>query len=117
MTVQVQDVIDFVSHDPKSDAVVLSMVEHRGWGAKGELLPDLQAKLNTYLAFVVDGQLEQKYPAMKGKKIRFRLHSQQPLGKRERQFIQTVQEQDLGPRGIEWQESLMTGDESTQPEH
>ena len=79
------------------------MVEHREWGDKGELLPDLQAKLNTYLAFVVDGQLEQRYPALKGKRVRFRLHSQQPPGERERQFIQIVRKQDLAPRGIQWQ--------------
>ena len=108
MTVQSQSVIDFVSHDPKTDAVVLSMVEHREWGAKGELLPDLQAKLNTYLAFVMGGQLEQKYPDLKGKRIRFRLHSQEPPGERERQFIDIVREQDLVPRGIEWQESLIS---------
>ncbi len=114
MTVQSHNVIDFVSHDPKSDAVVLSMVEHREWGDKGELLPNLQAKLNTYLAFVMDGQLAQQYPAMKGKKIRFRLHSQQPPAERERQFIQIVREQDLAPRGIEWQESLIADDEGTQ---
>jgi len=115
MTVQVHDVIDFVSHDPKSDAVVLSMVEHREWGDRGELLPDLQAKLNTYLAFVVDGQLEQQYPALKGKRVRFRLHSQQPPGERERRFIQIVREQDLAPRGIEWQESMIGQDGGTQP--
>ncbi len=53
---------------------IIDLVEHREWGDKGELLPDLQAKLNTYLAFVMDGQLAQQYPAMNGKKIRFRLH-------------------------------------------
>ena len=109
MTMQSHKVIDLVSHDPKSDAVVLSMVEDRDWGNKGELLLDLQEKLNTYLAFVLDGKLEQQYPAMKGKKVRFRLHSQQAPGYRERQFIQVVLKQDLTPRGIEWQESLISG--------
>ncbi|MGL5017958.1 MAG: DUF6572 domain-containing protein [Luteolibacter sp.] len=50
MAVQETDTIDAIFHHPQTDEVLLSMVEHRVWGQRGELLPDVQAKLNTYLA-------------------------------------------------------------------
>jgi hypothetical protein len=74
MTVSNAAVIDFVSHDPKTDSVTLSMVEERKWGVHGALLPDLQAKLNSYLTYALDGQLDEDYPHLRGKPIRFRLH-------------------------------------------
>jgi len=39
MTVSNTNVIDFVSHNPHTDVVELSMVEEREWGSAGELLP------------------------------------------------------------------------------
>jgi hypothetical protein len=94
--------IDFVAHDPKSDRVVLSMVETRSWGEHGALLPDFQEKLNTYLGYVLGGQLTKDYPAMKGKKIKFLLQTKFPLGEREEELIEIVKKKYLDPRDIEW---------------
>ena len=94
--------VDIVSHDPKTDRIVLSMVEIRPWGEHGALLPDLQEKLNTYLSYVEGGQLWRDYPAMTGKKVAFRLHTQFPLAKREEEFIAIVKEKYLDPRDILW---------------
>ncbi len=92
--------VDVVSHDPKTDRVVLSMVETRPWGDHGASLPDLQEKLNAYLNYVEGGQLWSDYPAMKGKKVAFRLHTQFPLTKREEDFVEIVKKKDLAPRDI-----------------
>ena len=94
--------VDVVSHDPKTDRVVLSMIETRPWGDKGALLADLQEKMNTYLAYIESGQLVRDYPTMKGKKIAFRLHAAFPPTAREEKFIDIVKQKDLEPRDILW---------------
>ena len=104
MTTENHDTIDFVVHAAKDDSVILCLVEHREWGEKGQLLPDLQAKLNTYFSFIFEGQLERQYPNLKGKKIRFRLFTQHPLGPREREFVRIVHERFLQPNHIDWEE-------------
>jgi hypothetical protein len=71
--------IDLVAHDSKSDRVILAMIEERPWGERGELLPDLQEKLNTYLGYVFGGQLAKDYPAMKDKKVSFLLQTKFPI--------------------------------------
>jgi len=101
MTVEDHKVIDIVSHHPDGDVVRLVMVEYREWGEQGGLLHDLQAKLNTYLAFVTEGQLASDYPELVGKRVRIELHSIHPLGERERRFLSIVESEYLKPEGIE----------------
>jgi hypothetical protein len=98
--------IDVVSHDPKTDRVVLSLVETRSWGEHGALLPDLQEKVNAYLNYVEGGQLWRDYPAMKGKKVAFRLHSQFPPTPRECDFVDIVKRKYLDSLDVIW---LTTG--------
>lgn len=104
MSLADHDTIDFVSLDSIGNAIVLSLVEDRPWGERGERLPDLQAKLNTYVAFALDGQLTDEYPEAAGKKIRFRLHYAFPPTQREIDFIAIVRDQVLEPEGIAWQQ-------------
>ena len=94
--------VDIVSHDPKTDRVVLSMIETRPWGDKGALMPDLQEKMNTYLGYVESGQLVRDYPAMAGKKIAFRLHAAFLPTAREEKLIDIVKRTYLEPRDILW---------------
>jgi hypothetical protein len=104
MSVAHIDVIDFISHDPARDVVTLSLVEERPWGERGELLPQLQSKLNTYLTYA-GHQLAADYPAVKGSVVEFRLHHAFPLGEREREFVRIVRKHHLDPAGIKWVES------------
>jgi hypothetical protein len=92
--------IDFIAHNPQTDRVALAMVEYRSWGDKGALLPDLQKKLNTYLGYVLNGQLAQDQPALKDKKVAFILQTEYPLSPREEQFVDIVQRKVLSPRDI-----------------
>ena len=100
MTVDNPAVIDFIAHEPKADLVSFVLVEYREWGSAGRLLPDLQAKLNTYLAYLTDGRFEAEYPACQGKPVCFDLRTAYPLGPRELEFIAIVERQHLAPRGI-----------------
>jgi hypothetical protein len=100
MPVQDTKVIDIVVHDPKTDSVVLCMVEVRDWGDAGALLPDIQAKFGTYLTYALDGQLREDYPAMTGKPIRFELRTEYPPTQREQRFFEIVIREYLQPEGI-----------------
>lgn len=74
MTVENRDVVDLVSVDPLTGIVYLTLIEEREWGEAGKLLPDLQDKLNTYLEYVVSGQLSGDYPDLAGSSVAFRFH-------------------------------------------
>ena len=105
MSVKETDVIDFIAYNAQNDWILLVMVETREWGDKGALLPDLQAKLNTYLGYALDGRLICDYPAYASKPIRIELRTQYPPTSREHQFLDIVAKEDLEPRGIRfgWQ--------------
>jgi hypothetical protein len=105
VTVSDPKVVDLVSFDPLSETVILSMVEEREWGDQGQLLPDLQAKLNTYLAYVEGGQLIEDYPGTANARVVFRLHYLEEIGSKEREFIRIVCQQYLFPAGIGWEQS------------
>ena len=107
MPVSDPDVIDLVAHDPKTDTVLLVMVEVRPWGTRGELLPELQAKIAAYLTFALDGGLQENYPHLVGKPIVFELSSAEPPGQRERDFLTLVQSQYLASDSIGWREALV----------
>ena len=70
MSAAQHDTIDFITLDPRRDVVVLVMIEERPWGASGLLLPDVQAKLNTYLEYVTAGRLTREHPVAADKGIR-----------------------------------------------
>lgn len=105
MPVSNPEVIDLVTHDPRSDVVTLVMVEDREWGDRGALLPDLQAKLSTYLGYALEGQLLREYPQLRGKPIAFQLSFAHPPGPRERQLLDIVRRKHLEPENIQWREA------------
>jgi hypothetical protein len=104
--------IDLIAHDPKTDRAVLAMIENRPWGDRGALLPDLQKKLNTYLGFVLGGELAEHYPSLKEKKISFVLQTLHSLGEKEEQFVAVVERQHLRPRDIDWSVRILSSDQN-----
>ena len=103
MTTSQHDTVDFVAYDPQTNTVILVLVEDRPWGEQGELLPDLQAKFNTYLSYTLDGQLVADYPIADGKQVRFELRSLFPPGQREKEFLDIVNRQHLRPVSIDFE--------------
>jgi Family of unknown function (DUF6572) len=91
--VQNPNVIDMVTHDPKSDAFVLIMIETRPWDGSEERLLQLQRKVNGYLAFALDGQLTRMYPESVGKPIRLQLDCLLPPDAATKRFIELAKEQ------------------------
>lgn len=62
-----------MTHDVKSDTYVLIMVENRPWGESPDQMLQLQAKINTYLTFALDGEMTRKFPESRGKRLRLQL--------------------------------------------
>ena len=105
--------VDVVSQSPDGERVVLSMVETRNWGTDGANLMDVQQKLYAYLDFVETGQIWTAYPAMRGKKIEFRLHARFPLTKFEDEFFTRAKRSFLDPLGVAWSSVPLSSDEKT----
>jgi uncharacterized protein DUF6572 len=100
MSVSQPDVVDFVVHDPLTDEALLVMVEERAWGNRGQLLPELEAKLNTYLGFI-QHRLSVDYPELAGKPVHVQLRSAFPLEMAELEFLRIAMDQHLAPEGIQ----------------
>jgi hypothetical protein len=63
-------IIDVVAHDAKTDEVVLVMNETRDWSGGDARLYDLQERFNTYVSFLLDGELAESHPELVGKSAR-----------------------------------------------
>lgn len=100
MTTRQHSTVDLVGYDKATGVVLLVIVEDRPWGPSGELLPDLQEKMNTYLEYLLGTGLASDYPQVAGKPVRIELHSTEAPGAREMEFLAIVTERYLGPRGI-----------------
>ena len=69
MSLDKAQVVDFVGTDIRTDEVVLSLLDEREWNDRGHLLA-LQAKINSYFAFIETGQLLEDYPAANSRAVR-----------------------------------------------
>ena len=66
-------VLDAMGMDSATGEVVLVMFEPRPWEGGDEQLFQLQEKLNSYLSFVLDGEMTEQLPQTVGKKVRITL--------------------------------------------
>lgn len=80
-------VVDLIELDRETGQVVLVMLEQRPWGSDPAQLRQLEAKLNSYLSFVLDGFLARHYPEYEGHGVRFELHCAAPPRDEESSFL------------------------------
>ena len=66
-------VIDLFAVDQKSGDVLLVMNELRPWAEGDGQLHELQEKFNTYASFVLDGEMAEAHPELKGRSARIEL--------------------------------------------
>jgi hypothetical protein len=90
MSVVDADKIDFVGHHPATDVVTLGIVEEREWDGSEEMRVELEAKIQNYFSFIVDGQFARMYPAYAGKPIEMKLFSATVIDPKTNLFIDTV---------------------------
>src|SRR5437762_11669311 len=66
-------VIDVIAHDTKTGEVVLVMNEPNEWDGSDEQLLALQERFNTYVSFLLDGEMAEAHPELAGKPARIEL--------------------------------------------
>jgi len=69
MSMEQTSVVDAIGIDKKTNDVMLTITDHLEWDPANEHLLILQAKLNSYLAFIESGEVYDAYPKAHGKKI------------------------------------------------
>ena len=83
-------VVDLIRLDTERDEVVLLMLEERPWGTEPEQLRQLEAKFNSYLAYVLDGHMVKQYPQYAGKRVCVRLDCASPPGEGEQAMLTSM---------------------------
>lgn len=78
MTIEQTEVIDFIGIDKVTGEVVLTISDHLDWSLPMSHLQKLQTKLNAYLRFCESGELNDSYPAAKGRHIVIAVAAQYP---------------------------------------
>ena len=68
MAVDQPNVIDVVSKEKNGD-IVLTISDHLDWRDTEQHLAILREKINTYLSFLEDGEIYERYPDAKGHNI------------------------------------------------
>jgi hypothetical protein len=68
--------IDAVAVTPEEDAILLYIFERDGWTGADEQLFSLQEKIQTYVGYALDGQLNRDYPGTMGLPWRIVIESQ-----------------------------------------
>ncbi len=66
-------IIDLFAVDQKSGGLLLVMNESRPWTGGDEQLHELQEKFNTYASFILDGEMTEAHPELKGSSARIEL--------------------------------------------
>jgi hypothetical protein len=84
--------VDLVTYDPASGEFALIMTEDREWDGSADRVLQLQEKINTYLSFLLDGQMAREYPESVGKPVRIQLDCVAEPDGNAAHFIELVRE-------------------------
>ncbi len=95
MSVEQTKVVDFISTNPKGE-VVLTISDHLGWEAENDHLWLLQEKINSYFAFIESGEIVNKYPDAKGKKVVINIKAMNEPSAEALRFFAKVKEVAVG---------------------
>ncbi|MFZ4115634.1 MAG: DUF6572 domain-containing protein [Chthoniobacterales bacterium] len=85
--------LDAFVHDKQKDLLVLAMFELRPWDLGEMQLFQLQEKLNAYLSFILDGEMEETFPHLKEKPVCIELRSLYKPSEQALGFIERAREQ------------------------
>ena len=86
-------VLDAFAHDSRADRLVLAMYEDRPWLGEDIQLFQFQEKLNAYVSFVLDGELNEAYPELAGKVVEIQLRTVHEPDAKAFDLIRRVREQ------------------------
>jgi len=86
-------VIDLFGVDQKSGDVLVVMKESRPWTGGDEQLHELQEKFNTYASFILDGEMTEAHPELKGRSARIELRCRHLPSDEALALLQTIHDQ------------------------
>ena len=86
-------VLDALAHDTRADKVVLAMYEVRPWTGEELQLFQLQEKLNAYVSFILDGELQESFPDLAAKSVEIQLRTLHDPDAKALEFISRAREQ------------------------
>src|SRR5256886_11196175 len=85
--------IDVIAQDPKTDEVVLVMNEPDEWNGSDEQLLALQERFNTYVSFLLDGEMATDHPHLAGKPARIEVRCVHMPDPRALEFLAPIDDQ------------------------
>ena len=85
--------LDAFVHDKLKDLLILAMFESRPWNLGDRQLFQLQEKLNAYLSFVLDGEMEEAFPHLKSKPVCIELRTRYQPSEEALGFISRARQQ------------------------
>lgn len=85
----------------RDGTVILSMLEERPWDGSEQRLQQLEDKVNSYLAFVLDGHMKRQHPDIEPKQVQIRLAYIGRMDERTRALLPSI-ESTLAAYGIDF---------------
>jgi len=85
--------LDAFAHDTRDDVLVLAIFETRAWDLGDRQLWQLQEKLNAYVSFILDGEMADNFPHLKGKPVRIELRTVHEPSERAMGFLGRARDQ------------------------
>ena len=93
MTIDQTNVVDFIGIERDTGRVSLTISDHLDWEEdEGEHLLMLQEKLNSYLNFVENGELEESYPHTRGRSVVIKIFAKYPLSQEAEKFFRLAKD-------------------------
>ena len=87
------NMIDAVGIDETSGRTVLILRHEEEWDGSDKLLFALQEKLNAYLSFALDGEMEETCPQYAGRPLKLRIETPHAPDERTLEFLTAVKRQ------------------------
>lgn len=88
MSIEQENVIDIISDGENSQEVLLAITDQLPWDPSSSFdhVSKLQKKINSYLAFLESGEIDEKYTQHRGKLPVIQVIGKYPLGDQEKEF-------------------------------
>jgi hypothetical protein len=92
MSVEETEAVDVISVDKQTGEVILTVSDHLEWSDNLKHQIVLQAKLNAYLRFVESGEILERYPKAKDRRVVFRVVFKFAPDQEAKQFLGRAQQ-------------------------
>jgi len=106
MALQNPHFIDLLSEDPATGEVILGMLEPRPWDGSDQRVFELQEKVNAYLSFALDGEMEEQFPHLRDRPLRLQLECLEEPDEKIAYYLGIIREQ-IALQGIGFQTRIV----------